>query len=419
MAKQLKVLVVGASIAGPSTAYWLAKAGALVTVIERFPHLRPGGQNIDIRTSGVKVMRKIPGMEEKVKSRLVHIDGLSFVRSDGRPYGVLGKSGDPDQQSLLSEYEIFRDELSKIMYDMTKDDENVEYVFNEQVTSIQQSDFDSPIAVEFMNGHPPDKFDLVVACDGATSRTRALALECGVRDYVHPMHIWAAYSSIHSDMLKTNIGTAHGAVGGRSVTLGPDSPNRNRAGFFRSYPKSDTAHQAAFYEANRSQEALKDFVAKDFGHMGWRVPEILEAVKDSKDFYASEVVQVRLPALSKGRFVMVGDAGYAPGFTGAGTTLAMTGAYVLGGEIAKHPGDLAAGLAGYEKTMRPLITEMQKIPPGVTSILCPQSAWGLWLRNHIFMFVTWTGIVDFMQRHFSAATSSSDKFPLAEYEWVR
>ena len=63
---RLRVLVVGASIAGPTTAYWLAKAGASVTVIERFPKLREGGQNIDIRTAGVPVMRKIPGMEAAV-----------------------------------------------------------------------------------------------------------------------------------------------------------------------------------------------------------------------------------------------------------------------------------------------------------------------------------------------------------------
>jgi 2-polyprenyl-6-methoxyphenol hydroxylase-like FAD-dependent oxidoreductase len=40
---KLKVLIVGASIAGPTAAYWFAKAGASVTVIERFPTLRTNG----------------------------------------------------------------------------------------------------------------------------------------------------------------------------------------------------------------------------------------------------------------------------------------------------------------------------------------------------------------------------------------
>ena len=50
----LKILISGASIAGPTAAYFLSKIpGAQITVIERYPSLRTGGQNIDIRTAGV------------------------------------------------------------------------------------------------------------------------------------------------------------------------------------------------------------------------------------------------------------------------------------------------------------------------------------------------------------------------------
>ena len=99
---KLHVLVVGASIAGPATAYWLAKAGAKVTVLERFPSLRLGGQNVDIRTAGVTVMRKMTGMEAAVRAKIVPIEGISWVDNHGRPYGVLKSTGDPDQQSLIS-----------------------------------------------------------------------------------------------------------------------------------------------------------------------------------------------------------------------------------------------------------------------------------------------------------------------------
>lgn len=51
----LNVLIVGASIAGPTAAYWFAKAGAKVTIIERFPKLRTSGQGIDIRTVGISL----------------------------------------------------------------------------------------------------------------------------------------------------------------------------------------------------------------------------------------------------------------------------------------------------------------------------------------------------------------------------
>ena len=80
----LKVLVSGASIAGPATAYWLAKAGAQVTVIERFPSLRTGGQAVDIRTAGVSVMRRMPGFEAAIRSKSTQEEGISFVNENGR-----------------------------------------------------------------------------------------------------------------------------------------------------------------------------------------------------------------------------------------------------------------------------------------------------------------------------------------------
>lgn len=75
----LKVLVVGASIVGPSTAYWLSRAGFNVTIIERFPSLRLGGQAVDIRTFGVSVMRKIPGLEA-IRAASTQEAAVSLVR---------------------------------------------------------------------------------------------------------------------------------------------------------------------------------------------------------------------------------------------------------------------------------------------------------------------------------------------------
>ena len=78
---------------------------------------------------------------------------------------------------------------------------------------------------------------------------------------------------------------------------------------------------------------------------------------EAGDFYANEIIQVKTSSLYKGRFVLVGDAGYAPGFTGAGTILAIAGAYMLAGEVGKHKGSLAAGLRGYEEQIRPIIND--------------------------------------------------------------
>jgi 2-polyprenyl-6-methoxyphenol hydroxylase-like FAD-dependent oxidoreductase len=199
---QLRVLVVGASIAGPMAAYWLAKVGARVTVIERFPQLRTNGQGIDIRTTGVTVMRKIPGMEAAVQAKSTQIEGMSFVHDDGRPYGTIRATGNPDEQSLVSEYEIFRGDLAQILFEISKNNENVQYIFGEQIASIQKNENDDgPLKVEFANGLTATEYDVVVACDGATSKTRVMGFGGSSHEFIESVNSWAAFFSIDQDLI--------------------------------------------------------------------------------------------------------------------------------------------------------------------------------------------------------------------------
>ncbi|KAF4973304.1 hypothetical protein FSARC_379 [Fusarium sarcochroum] len=416
----LRVLVSGASIAGPATAYWLAKAGAKVTVIERFPSLRIGGQAVDIRTAGVSVMRKTPGMEAQVRAKSNQEEGISFVNENGRPYGIIRPTGNPDQQSLVSEYEILRGDLSKILVDLSKDNQNVNYIFDEQITSMRQSEkIDGPITVTFANGTKTCDYDLVVACDGATSRTRALGFGGQVRDYVVPTNYWTAYFSIPQDVLGgSKIGQGYSAIGGRSISIGTDPAGFSRVLLMCMNPKDRPERQLAFREASmQGNDAPKKYIAQHYEGVGWKSELAMKEMMNSEDFYASEIVQVKTPKLSKGRFVLVGDAGYAAGLTGGGTSLALAGAYILAGELGKHKGDIAAGLQAYEQRMRPIIGKMQGIPPLVPSIIAPQTAWGIWLRNNIFAFVAWTGLIEFVQKYIAAGFASTSDFPLPDYEW--
>lgn len=418
---QLKVLIVGASIAGPTAAYWFAKAGANVTVIERFPALRTNGHNIDIRVAGVTVMRKMPGMEAAVRANKADIEGISFVDAEGRAYGTIKPTGDPDKQSLVSEYEIARGDLSRVLYDMTKDNENIKYVFGEQVASIQQGlTEDGPVTVGFTGSLPTAQFDLVVACDGATSRTRSIGLGCGSRDYIVSTNSWISFFSTDQDLSqRSKIGEAHSAVGGRFMAVGADAAGGTRISFMGCNPRSDMESILPFRKAmQKGEDAVKDYICQHYQSVGWKANLALKCMLMSNDFYATELLQVKLPTLSKGRFVLVGDAGYAPGPTGTGTTLAIVGAYVLAGEVCKHKGNLDAALTGYEAQMRPLINDLQKIPPLIPTLLAPQSAWGLWLRNQIFAFICWVRVFEIVEMFFGSASASSDEFPLADYEWV-
>ncbi|KAI0145627.1 oxidoreductase [Xylariaceae sp. FL1272] len=416
----IRALVVGASIAGPSAAYWLAKAGVQVTIIERFPYLRTGGQNIDIRTIGVEVMRKIPGMEDAVRAKKYDIDGISLVRSDGRPYGVLKPTGNPDQQTLVSEYEILRGDLSEILFNLTKDNKNIKYVFGEQVTAIQQPADGGPVTVEFANGLPASEYEMVVACDGTTSRTRAIGLGCGIRDYTVSTNCWGAYFSTPRDLLQgRKIGEGFNAPGGRMMAVAPNAPEGNRVFLMSAYPSGDPDATVPFREAlKQGEQELKEFLAQRYENSGWKDTHVLKALMEADDLYASEVMQVKAPHLYKGRFVMVGDAGYATGLTGVGTSLAMAGAYVLAGEISMHGEDIAAGLRGYEERMKALVDEVGQMPRFLTTVIAPQTAWGIWLRNNIFAFVMWTGVLDIITRFTASAFQKTDRNMLPHYRGI-
>ncbi|KAF2124601.1 FAD/NAD(P)-binding domain-containing protein [Dothidotthia symphoricarpi CBS 119687] len=416
----LNVLIAGSSIAGPATAYWLSKTNCTLTIIERWPSPRPGGQAIDIRTAGVSVMRKIPGMEAAVLAKSAQEEGVCFVRADGRPYGTIRATGNPEQQGLISEYEILRGDLAGVLVGFTKGEERVRYVYGETIAAMRYDEVNGPVTVEFSNGMPTSTYDLVIACDGAMSRTRAMGFECGVRDHVVRTNSWAAYFSITQDLLQgSRVGQGFSAVGGRFISVGSDAGGGSRVMLMGVHPGDKRDTMLGFREAStQGEDALKKYLARLYRGVGWKTDEVMRMMMDSEDFYASEIVQVKMPSLHNGRVVLVGDAGYAAGLTGGGTSLALAGAYMLAGEIGKHKGDLAAGLEGYEEQMRPLIKEMQKIPPLVMLLLAPQTAWGIWLRNHIFAFIAWTGIAEIAQKYLGGAFANTESFPLPEYEWV-
>ncbi len=53
MMTKKNILISGASIAGPTLAYWLKRYGFNPTVVERAPAVREGGYPIDIRDEAV------------------------------------------------------------------------------------------------------------------------------------------------------------------------------------------------------------------------------------------------------------------------------------------------------------------------------------------------------------------------------
>ena len=86
------------------------------------------------------------------------------------------------------------------------------------------------------------------------------------------------------------------------------------------------------------------------------------------------------PALTKGRVALTGDAAWcATPVSGIGTTLAVVGAYILAGELAKTD-DHEAAFQEYDRLMRPFVEEGQGKGKG-PSWTHPQSRFGITLQR--------------------------------------
>src|SRR6201996_4692716 len=79
---KVRVLVSGASIAGPAAAHWLHRRGADVTVVEQSPGLRPGGQAVDARGVAKRAIR-LMGLDDAVRAARTDTAGAYTVDSDG------------------------------------------------------------------------------------------------------------------------------------------------------------------------------------------------------------------------------------------------------------------------------------------------------------------------------------------------
>ncbi|KAF9775812.1 hypothetical protein IL306_006057 [Fusarium sp. DS 682] len=126
-----------------------------------------------------------------------------------------------------------------------------------------------------------------------------------------------------------------------------------------------------------------------FKDAGWQAPRLIKAMHETEDFYTQSIVQIKTKTWSKGRVALLGDAGYAPSpLTGVGTTLALIGACVLSGEIARHANDIPRALKAYEDTLRPYVEKSQKLPPFVPGIAYPKTNFGIKLQYSIIGLVT-------------------------------
>jgi len=342
----IRVLVAGASIAGPALAHWLRRRGAEVTVVERAPGLRPGGQAVDARGVAKEVIRRM-GLDAAVRAARTVTAGAYSVDVDGNVLET-HSADDHGGDGFIAEIEILRGDLSRVLYDDTRD--GVEYVFGDRIVELIQ-DADG-VDVAFAGGDRR-RFDLVVGADGLHSALRAMVFGPRERFVRHLGHVLAFYSVPNEFGLDRWLIEYQEA--GRSAGLRPIHEANEAMAMF-SFPS------AGFDVDHRDVAAQKRLLRERMAGYGWLTPRILAQLDDTPDFYLDQVAQVVMDRWSSGRVGLLGDAAFSSSpMSGQGTGLALVGAYLLAGELAAAGWDPEAGFAGYEGRMRSFVEANQEI----------------------------------------------------------
>lgn len=218
-----RVLISGASIAGPSLAYWLQRHGDEVTVVERAPALREGGHGVDFRGAQMELLRRMELTEAIRAGR----------HQDGRAGGGGRLTAQPRPAACGVHERRDRDPA-------------------------------------------PRRFDLVVGADGLHSRVRTLAFGAEEQFSTFLGYYTAGWTMPnvlgleHSGLLcnEPGIGATissgrDGAVAAAGLTFAADELPYDR----------------------RDQDEIASIVAARCAGAGWEVPRLVAALREATDLY--------------------------------------------------------------------------------------------------------------------------------------
>ena len=325
MANSQRILIIGCSIAGPTLATLLLLSPIdpkpHITLLERSPALRTEGQNIDIRDAGLTIIRKL-GLESKIRASTTGEEGVQWVDADNRIWAEIA-AGKKGERTPTAEIEILRGTLAEICVDRSRDvsadieregGKGIEYIFGDYVEELEQDEGkDGKVHVRFAKSKEWRSYDLVVGADGLQSRTRRIVWgQEGEKERVKALGMYAGYFSMSRIETDTLWRRWFHAPGRKGIMLRPDQ-SRNRTTALISIV-NETDKRFPEVAVKGSQKEQKELLVEYFQGVGWESERVIREMLWTDDFYYDMVGQVKMDSWSKGKVVLLGDAGFASPF---------------------------------------------------------------------------------------------------------
>lgn len=359
------ILISGGGVAGSALALWLARKGFTPTVVDAAPGPRSEGDHVEVSRRGLELLDRM-GLGGRVRALGSHHTQLR-THISGRTEPVLMPL-EPD--SLLIRHEslvrVLWEEIDRL------DQARVERVDGDTVTGLAQDR--TGVDVTFAHGEPR-RFDLVVGADGLYSPVRRLAFAESDENRLRPLEINVATFEAPNmlgtrNALSWHVWPYRGCV---AATLPGDE---------RLFVTLLMRDRFPVRPGSLDQGALRRMVEETFGADGWRMPELLAAMRQATVHVAPET-QVRMDVWSRDRVVLIGDAATCSGqLSGQGAGVALLGALALAGELAYSDGEHGPAYFSYEAAMRATAREARAVAPQVADTGAPEvEPYEMWVRE--------------------------------------
>lgn len=394
------VLISGAGVAGPALAYWLLRAGLTPVLVESAPAPRTGGYMIDFWGPGFEVAERM-GLAARLREIGDRVRELRLVDARGRAQARL--SVQAFAGALGERYvSLLRGSLSAELLACVRD--RAEMRFGDEVTALAEAG--DAVEVTFRRG-APQRFGLVIGADGLHSNVRRLAF--GQRpDDEAPLGCYVAAFTSHSYPHRDELVYISRTLPGRQIARYALRDGRTAIFMFL---------RAALAEGRRLDEPERQraFLIELFGDMGWESRDVVRALARADDLYFDTVAQVSIPAWSKGRVALTGDAAWCPSLlAGEGASMAMAGALVLAGELAAAGGNHRDAFERYEARLRRFVERKQHGALRMAAWFAPRTAFGLFVRNQLTRLAGFPGLTGLI-----AGPMMNEDLVLPRYDWAQ
>ncbi len=366
---RLRVLVVGAGVAGLTTAQLLRRRGLHPVLIERAGPDAPSGYMLGLMPLVDPVLKALGVVEEYVAASVY----MDRYRIRGRHGALINRYSLGGLFDVYGDYRgISRGELMRVLASR-----GGTVSHRSTVTALERRGRAVTAVVDTGEAAVEAEFDAVIVADGLHSATRGLVLRPEqVTAYDTGWGGWVVWTDADDD---TDLGEELWGAGS----------------FVGTYPVKDLIGTIICCSNEHRAAGLEAFVAElraDIPEAGPRIDRVLTEAVDGRETYFWSLTDCRSDDWSVGRIGLVGDA--AAGFlptAGIGAGMAMESAWVLAEHLADCDADgVEAALAGYERTQRPRVEAAQTNSRQLAKLLFNESGTAAAVRDLATRFIPLT-----------------------------